>query len=225
MDDILFLIDMNWKDCHLKEYLQISGYRITEIDINDVEVIDKNIAHKDLIMIVCENAVEYFERCEKLRAFTEIPIMVISKTDDEWAKIKMFRSGADDYMSEPFQEMALIARMQARIKQFKRLTRFFGYIKTRDMVIEALNRKVYLNDYEVDLTIKEFDVLLYLAQRGNSAVSREELFTAVWSSKITDGYVETVTTYVMKLRQKIEEDPDNPKYIETVWGVGYRFVL
>lgn len=225
MDDILLLYDANWEDCHLKEYLQISGYRITEIDINDVEAGDRNIAHKDLILLVCENAVQYFDKCAELRAFTEIPIVVISKTDDEWAKIKMFRSGADDYMAEPFQEMALIARMQARIKQFKRLTRFFGYIKTRDMVIEALNRKVYIDDTEIDLTIKEFDVLLYMAQRANAAVSREELYTSVWHSKIADGYAETVTTYVMKLRQKIEEDPDNPKYIETVWGVGYRFVL
>ena len=225
MDDILFLLDANWKDCHLKEYLQISGYRITEMNINDVEECDKNIVHKDLILIVCENAINYFDKCAELRSFTEIPIMVVSKTNDEWAKIKMFRSGADDYMTEPFQEMALIARMQARIKQFKRLTRYFGYIKTRDMIIEALNRKVFINDNEVDLTIKEFDVLLYLAQRPNSAVTREELYNAVWRSKVSDGNVETVTTYVMKLRQKIEEDPDNPKYIETVWGVGYRFVL
>jgi DNA-binding response OmpR family regulator len=121
--------------------------------------------------------------------------------------------------------MALIARIQAHIKQFRRLTRFFGYIKTRDLVIEALSRRVYINDIEVNLTFKEFDILLYMAQRPNSAVTREELYTAVWSQKLIQGYADTITTYIMRLRQKIEVDPDNPKYLETIWGVGYRFVL
>lgn len=225
MDDVLMMYDLQWEDCHLKEYLQVGGYRITEMNIFDVELFKKNSIHKDIVLVICAKPSEYFDLCREIRACTQLPIMIISKTDDEWSKIMMFRSGADDYLAEPIQEMALIARIQAHIKQFRRLTRFFGYIKTRDLVIEALSRRVYINDIEVNLTFKEFDILLYMAQRPNSAVTREELYTAVWSQKLIQGYADTITTYIMRLRQKIEVDPDNPKYLETIWGVGYRFVL
>ena len=101
----------------------------------------------------------------------------------------------------------------------------FGHIKVKDLVIEALNRRIYIKNEEVLLTAKEFDILLYLAQHANIAVPKDELYVAVWKQKAVEGIGGTLATYVKKLRQKIEVDPDNPQYIETVWGVGYRFIM
>ena len=225
MGDILLLYDSKCENSYLSDYLQVGGYRVTEISMDEEQLIEKRMFNKDIILVLCEDASCYSDKCHELRLNTEIPIMVISNIDDEWTKVKLFRSGVDDYIAEPFQGMALIARIQARIDQFRRLTRFSGYIKTRDLVIEAFNRRVFVNEIEINLTIKEFDILLYLAQRPNSVVTREELYNAVWSQRGVEGYAEAITTYVMRLRQNIEEDQDNPQYIETIWGVGYRFVL
>ena len=224
-NDVLLLMDARWEDCHIKDYLSISKYKVCEIDILDEANYEKSIAHKNIIILVCENVKLFFDKVEKIRAYTDIPVMVVSRTDDEWEKIKIFQLGADDYIAGDFSELALIARIQARIAQFRRLTRLFGHIKVRDMVIEALNRRVYVKNEEVILTAKEFDILLYFAQHGNMTVTKEEIYTAVWKQKPIDSSVGIITTYVKKLRQKIETNPEAPQYIETVWGVGYRFVM
>ena len=224
MDDVLMLKDMRWEDCYIKDYLCISGYRVVEMDIRDEDNFEKNLAHKDVVILACENARFFFDKVEKVRLYTEIPLMVVAKTDDEWARIKVFQLGADDYITVPFQEMAFIARVQARIDQFRRLTRLFGHIRVRDLIIESLNRKVYLNNEEIIMTVKEFDILLYLAQHGNIPVAKDELYYAVWKQKAVEGTSGAVSTYVKRVRQKIEKDPFNPQYIETVWGVGYRFI-
>lgn len=219
------LKDEQWDDCHIKDYLNIGRYRVFEIDINNEDDFEKSVLHKDIVILVCNNARMFFDKVERIRAYTEIPVMVVSRMDDEWARIKIFQIGADDYIAGEFSEMALIARIQARIEQFRRLTRLFGRIKVRDLVIESLNRRIYIDNEEVLLTVKEFDILLYLAQHGNTAVTKDELYVAVWKQKACDGIGGTIATYVKKLRQKIEADPDNPQYIETVWGVGYRFIM
>ena len=225
MDDVLILRDARWEDCHIKDYLSISGYRVVEIDIHDEKNFEKNLAHKDIVVLVCEGASAFFDEIERIRLHTEMPLIIIAKTDDDWARIKVFQLGADDYITAPFQEMALIARIQARIDQFRRLTKLFGHIRVRELSIEALNRKVYRNNEEVIMTVKEFDILLYLARHGNTPVSKDELYNAVWKQKAVDGVGGSVSTYVKRVRQKIEPDPDNPQYIETVWGIGYRFIL
>ncbi|MBR1597948.1 MAG: response regulator transcription factor [Lachnospiraceae bacterium] len=225
MDDVLLLKDELWEDCHIKDYLNISKYNVFEISIQDEKDFEKSMLHKEIVILACDNARMFFDKVERIRNYTEIPIMVISRIDDEWSKIKIFQLGADDYIAGKFNEMELIARIQARIEQFRRLTKLFGYIKVKDLVIEALNRRAYIKNEEVLLTAKEFDILVYLAQHGNSAVTKEELYTAVWKEKVVDGFSNTVVTYVKKVRQKIEPDPDNPQYIETVWGIGYRFIM
>jgi DNA-binding response OmpR family regulator len=222
--EILVVYDSEWKECHFQDYLQISGYKVTLVNINSDEDFDSLVFHKDVVIILCRDAGLYFDICREYRRYTDVPIMVISESNDEWTKIKMFQSGVDDYISEPYQEMALIARIQARCEQYRRLTSYFGCVKTDDIVIEAIYRRVYRHNQEVFLTMKEFNVLFYLAQRKSIVVTKEELYKEVWNQNVVDNYSETVTTYIMRLRQKIEDDPDNPKHIETVWGVGYRFV-
>ncbi|MGN0153980.1 MAG: response regulator transcription factor [Lachnospiraceae bacterium] len=224
MYHILLLHEMQEGDCRVKEYLQLSGFEVTEFDARTEIKFEREIKQKDLVLLICEEVEMYFYLCEKLRIITEIPIVVLTKSDDEWAKIKMFQLGVDDYLVEPCQRGELIARIQARIQQYKRLTRVFGYIQVRGLTIEVLNRKVFLNDKEILLTVKEFDVLLYLAQRANIVVKKEELYMAIWKDDLGEGFYNSVASYVKKIREKIEPNPESPKYIETIWGIGYRFV-
>ena len=113
--------------------------------------------------------------------------------------------------------------MQAHIARYRRLTRPFGYIRVRGLCIEVLSRRVLLDNEEVFFTAREFDVLLYLAQRADEVVSKQDLYIAVWEDQLGDGYYNSVSAYIKKIRKKIERDPENPQYIETIWGIGYRF--
>jgi DNA-binding response OmpR family regulator len=216
--------DNNWEECRVVEYLKISNFKVTEVSSEEKEL-DYLLPGKALVLVVSKDSAVCFEKCEQLRKSTEIPIIVVSDADDEWTRIKMLQMGADDYITTPYREMILVATVQTRIEQFRRLTRIFGYIRVRELVIEVMNRRVFLAGKEVPLTIKEFDVLVYLAQRPDKIISREEIYNAVWRDKCSDCSVYGVSTYVKKLRKKIEDDYDNPQYIETVWGVGYRFVM
>ena len=225
MNDVLMLVDNEWKNSHVKDYLRISGFVITELDIRKPDGFDRLLLHKDIVLLVCEHAEYYLAVCRRLRSYTEIPIVVVTQSNDEWTRVKMYEQGADDYLTEPIQQIVLIAQLQARIVQYKRLTRLFGYIQVRDLTIEVMNRKAYLKTRPINLTIKEFDVLLYMIQHANEVVTREDIYSAVWKSSSEVGVNSSVPTYMKKIRKKIEDDPDNPQYLETIWGIGYRFVM
>lgn len=225
MNDVLMLVDNEWEECHVKDYLRISGFAVTELDIKKPDGFDRLLLHKELVLIVCEHAEYYLAICKRLRSYTEIPIVIITRSNDEWTRVRMYEQGADDYMTEPIQQVVLIAQLHARIIQYRRLTRLFGYVQVRNLIIEVMNRKVYLDGEPVELTIKEFDVLLYMVQHPNEVVTREDIYTSVWKSSNEVGINCSVPTYMKKLRKKIEIDPDNPQFIETIWGVGYRFVM
>lgn len=223
MYHILLLHDMQGEPCKLKDYLQLSGYDVMEGGLNRMSESEKKIQNADLILLYCNEVSLHFEVCEKIRAHTQVPVIVLSKTDDEWEKIKMFQSGADDYLVEPFKQGEIVARVQAHISRYKRLTRPFGRIQVRELSIEVLSRRVLINNEEVFFTAREFDVLLYLAQRANEVVRKEDLYAAVWEDELGEGYYGSVSAYIKKIRRKIEVNPESPKFIETIWGIGYRF--
>lgn len=220
---IFLLHEIPEEYCRIKDYLQLSGCEVTEGIIKQYPEFEEVIQTVNLVLMSCDDVEAGFKACEGIREMTQIPIIVLSKNDDEWVKIKMFQSGADDYLVEPFAQGELMARIRAHIMRYKRLTRPFGYIKVRGLEIEAFSRKVLLDGREIDMTLKEFDVLLYLAQCPNQVVTKEEIYEAVWKDELGQGYYNSVAVHVKRIRRKIEEDPENPKYIETVWGVGYRF--
>lgn len=220
---IFLLHEMQGEYCRTKDYLQLSGCEVMEGELCQVPRYEESIQEMDLVLLSCDYAETGFEVCEKVREMTQVPIIVLSKNNDEWAKIKMFQSGADDYLVEPFSQGELMARIKAHILRYKRLTRPFGYIQVRGLEIETISRRVLLDGKEVSMTLKEFDVLLYLAQCPNRVITKKELYGAVWKDELGEGYYNSVAVHVKRIRKKIEEDPENPKYIETVWGVGYRF--
>lgn len=211
------------KNSRICGYLRLSGCKVLEGEVSKAAEYEKMIQESDLVLIHNGQAEESIEICEYLRMFTQIPIIALSEKNDEWDKIRLFQAGLDDYIVEPFLQGELIARIQAHINRYRRLTRPFGYIENKSLVIESLDRRVLLSGVEIFMTVKEFDLLLYLAKRPNQVIAKEEIYTEVWKDEIGEGYYNAVAAYINRIRKKIESDPGNPQYIETVWGIGYRF--
>ena len=167
-----------------------------------------------------------FAVCRRLRTETEIPVLMVSARKDDIDKIRGLGLGADDYITKPFSPGELVARVKSHINRYERLTeheRKPAGISVRGLRIESDSRRVFLNDTEMILTGKEFDVLLMLASNPNRVYTKEEIFSRNWGDSFGD--ITTVTVHIRKIREKIEYDPSNPQYIETIWGVGYRFTV
>ena len=222
---ILLLHEQPGDGSRVKDYVQLSGYEVLEGDLQHIDRIWEILHRCKLVLLECNKVEVYYKVCSRIREMTQVPIMVLSDCDGEWEKIKMFEAGADDYLTAPYQQTELVARIRAHIDRYHRLTRPFGYIKIRDLKINVFERRVYMKDEMVFLRLKEFDILLYLAQRPNRVVTKEDIYMAVWKDdQVIDNFYNTVAVHVKRVREKIEEDIENPQYIQTVWGVGYRFL-
>ncbi|MBQ9480010.1 MAG: response regulator transcription factor [Selenomonadaceae bacterium] len=181
----------------------------------------------DLILLdVMLPGLDGFNVCKKLRAELETPILLVSAKREDIDKIRGLGLGADDYIVNPFSPSELIARVKAHIARYERLT---GSKATVENVMRAggleINvdaRRVFVDGREIKLTNLEFELLNFLAQHPNVVFNREVLFERIWGLEAL-GDSATVTVHVNRLRDKIEPDPNRPKYIETVWGAGYRF--
>lgn len=220
---ILLLEEERDQSCRIRDYLQISGFSVREVEIEsgvDYSVVTKRV---DIVVLFCKHSERLFHVCEEVRNVTLIPILILSENSDEWAKIRMFQAGADDYLIDPVPQGELIARVKANVACYRRLTRPFGYIKVRGLEIEVFTRKVKVEGVPVKLTAREFDLLLFLAQNSEHVFTKNDLYNAIWKEENSESYYNAVAVYIKRLRNKIEEDPENPQYIETIWGVGYRF--
>lgn len=220
---ILLLYEEPEKTCRLSDYLQLSGCGVVSEKLDAAVDCRELLQRADLVLFCCDKVEQYVETCEKIRQITQIPVIVLSGNTDEWMKIKMFRCGADDYLADSCSQGELMARIQSHIARYRRLTRPFGYIQTKDLEIEVAARRVFVRGEEVMMTVKEFDILLYLAQRPNEVVPKEKIYAEVWQDEIGEGYYNSVAVYIRRIREKIERDSESPQLVETVWGVGYRF--
>ena len=169
-----------------------------------------------------------FEICKLIREKKNTPIIMVSAKKEDIDKIRGLGLGADDYMTKPFSPSELVARVKAHLSRYKRLTsagqETNEVIEIRDLVIDKTARRVILAGEEKTFTTKEFDLLTFLAEHPNHVYSKEELFKKIWEMESV-GDIATVTVHIKKIREKIEENTSKPKYIETIWGVGYRFRL
>ena len=167
-----------------------------------------------------------FDICRIIRDKKNTPIIIVSAKKDDIDKIRGLGLGADDYMTKPFSPSELVARVKAHLARFERLTstnkQQNEMIEIRGLKIDKTARRVYVNSEEKSFTTKEFDLLCFLAQNPNHVYSKEELFKEIWEMD-SIGDIATVTVHIKKIREKIEESTSNPQYIETIWGVGYRF--
>ncbi|WP_410771290.1 response regulator transcription factor [Fontibacillus sp. BL9] len=168
-----------------------------------------------------------FELCSQIRQAKEVPILIVSAKKEEIDKIRAFNLGADDYVTKPFSPSELVARAKAHLTRYERL---LGKqeplqrpeIHIRGLVIDKAAHRVYVRNREVPFTTREFSLLEFLATHPNRVFSKNELFERIWGMD-SNGDIATVTVHIRRLREKIEADPSNPQYIETVWGAGYRF--
>lgn len=168
-----------------------------------------------------------FEICRRLREVKDTPVIIISALADDIDKVRGLGLGADDYMTMPFSPSELVARVKGHIQRYERLVGSREkprpeLLRVRGLEIDREARRVWVNGREKAMTGKEYDLLLFLAEHPDTVFSKDRLFDNVWGMEAC-GDVSTVTVHIKHIRDKIEIDPDHIQYIETVWGVGYRF--
>ena len=167
-----------------------------------------------------------FQVCEKVRAVKDIPIIIVSARKDDIDKIRGLGLGADDYMTKPFSASEMVARVKAHLSRYNRLIGVSrensGILDIHGLQIDPGARRVFVNGEERAFTTKEFDLLYFLASHPNRVFTKAELFKEIWKMDSV-GDIATVTVHIKKIREKIEMNSAKPQYIETIWGVGYRF--
>jgi len=210
-----------------RDYFEINGFDVDIEKRGDVGLKKAKDMKYDLIVLdIMLPGLDGFEILKQLRNTSDIPVLMVSAKKEDIDKIRGLGLGADDYITKPFSPGELVARVKAHISRYERLIgnneQRQEEIKIRGLMIDKTSRKVYVNSKEVMLTTKEFDLLVFLASNPNRVFSKEELFDKIWDMD-SIGDIATVTVHIRKIREKIELDPSNPQYIETVWGAGYRF--
>jgi DNA-binding response OmpR family regulator len=211
----------------IKDYLKASDYE-TEYSQNgtDAYSLFQNKSIDLAILDLMLPGIDGFELCRRIRKESNIPIIILSAKKSDSDKILALGLGADDYIVKPFSPRELIARIKSIFRRVDELSNYNpsqDLIEVHDLKVDTLGHSVTLKEDKVDLSVKEYDILLFLINHPNQALSREKIFNKVWGYD-NYGDINTVTVHVRKLREKIEEDPSNPKYIETVWGIGYKFI-
>lgn len=210
-----------------KDYLELSGFTV-EIENTGEGGLAKALSGDfDLFILdLMLPGVDGFEICRKVRETRNTPIIMVSAKKDDIDKIRGLGLGADDYMTKPFSPSELVARVKAHLSRYERLTSSNtpenDIIEIRGLKIDKTARRVYVNGEEKTFTTKEFDLLTFLAQNPNHVYTKDELFQNIWDME-SIGDIATVTVHIKKIREKVELDTSNPQYIETIWGVGYRF--
>ncbi len=170
--------------------------------------------------------IDGFEICRKVREVKNIPVLMVSARKEDIDKIRGLGLGADDYITKPFSPSELVARVKAHLARYERLVgcaeKKNQKIIIRNFEIDKESRRVWYENNEIIFTGKEFDVFVFLAENPNRVFSREELFDKIWGMDAC-GDISTVTVHIKKVREKVEIDSSKPQYIETIWGIGYRF--
>ena len=210
-----------------KDYLELSGFEVDMEHSGDTGL-DKALKNDfDLIILdLMLPGMDGFEICRRIREQKNIPVLMVSAKKEDIDKIRGLGMGADDYITKPFSPSELVARVKAHLARYERL--IGSAVKTNDVIeirglkIDKTARRVYVNGEEKAFTTKEFDLLTFLAENPNHVFKKEELFNKIWDMESV-GDIATVTVHIKKIREKIEFNTSKPQYIETIWGVGYRF--
>lgn len=212
-----------------KDYLELSGFEV-DIESDGTQGL-KRALEQDYDMLVLDlmlPGTDGFEICKKVREQKNIPIIMVSAKKDDIDKIRGLGLGADDYMTKPFSPSELVARVKAHLARYERLmgagVKENSIVEIRGIRIDKTARRVYVNGEEKPFTTKEFDLLTFLAENPNHVFTKDELFREIWDME-SIGDIATVTVHIKKIREKIEANTAKPQYIETIWGVGYRFKI
>lgn len=210
-----------------KDYLELSGFEVEIANNGDIGL--KKAMEEDFDLIILDlmlPGVDGFDICRQVRLEKNTPIIMVSAKKEDIDKIRGLGMGADDYITKPFSPSELVARVKAHLARYERLigtaVKSNEVIEIRGLKIDKTARRIYVNGEEKAFTTKEFDLLTFLAENPNHVFKKEELFNRIWDMESL-GDIATVTVHIKKIREKIEFNTSKPQYIETIWGVGYRF--
>ena len=207
------------------------------LEMNNFEIVMSQDGNEGLKLALSEDfdlvildlmlpGIDGYNICRKIREEKDISIIIVSAKKEDIDKIRGLGVGADDYLTKPFSPQELVARVKTHLRRYDALTskeiKPINEIRAGGLRIELDSRRVYIYEDEVILTNKEFDTLLLLAENPNIVFKKSAIFEKIWG---VDSYgdISTVAVHIRRIREKIEKDPSNPEYIETIWGVGYRF--
>lgn len=226
MSKILIIEDEDMLANLEKDYLEMSDFQVAVEASGDTGLKEALNGNYDLVILdIGLPVMDGFEICKKIREKKNIPIVIVSGKKDEIDIVRGLGLGADDYVVKPFSPNELVARVKAHLACYERLAgkqEENNIIEIRKLRIDKTARRVFLDNKEKNFTTKEFDLLTFLAENPNHVFSKEELFRKIWDMESV-GDIATVTVHIKKIREKLEKDSTKLQYIETIWGVGYRF--
>lgn len=212
-----------------RDYLELSGFE-TECAYDGVDGLNKALAggHDLILLDLMLPGLDGFTICKKLKEKIDIPILMVTARTQDIDKIRGLGFGADDYIEKPFSPSVLVARIKANLAQYERLKpaekKNESVVSAGPFVMDSDARTAFVDGRELSLKNKEFELLLFLLRHPNQVFSREDLYEMIWGLESMGDNI-TVAVHVNRLREKIEKDPSNPEYIQTVWGVGYRLKI
>ena len=209
------------------DYLVLAGFEVDIAATGGDGIAMGRSGHYDLILLdLMLPGVDGFSVCRTLRGTLDIPILMVTARQEDIDKIKGMGMGADDYITKPFSPNVLVARIKANLAQYDRLknsgSRDRARISLGSVTPHTDTRRVFVDGTEVPLKNKEFELLYFLMSNADIVFSREALYERIWGYDAL-GDNATVAVHINRLREKIERDPSKPRYIQTVWGAGYRF--
>lgn len=212
-----------------KDYLEMSEYLVF-VETNGEAGLSR-LETEDISLVLTEWELQDMtgsEVCKKIKEEKTIPVIFVSQKNEETDIVRAFSAGADDYISKPFRPAELVARTKAHLHCYKTLLQIReerdNVIEFSNLYIDKTQHLVRVDGEEINFSTKEFELLCLLAEHPNRVFSREEIFKELWNSDFI-GELATVTVHIKKLRSKLKDDSNQPRFIETVWGSGYRFKM
>lgn len=228
MADKILIVDDEEEIANLLElYLHNEGYEVYKFynGSDALHCIENNQIDMAVLDVMLPD-IDGFRICQKIREDFFFPVIMLTAKGEDMDKIMGLTLGADDYITKPFNPLEVVARVKTQLRRYKRYnqvqeTKEVLEYDIRGLIINKETHKVYLYKELLDLTPIEFDILWYLCTKQGKVVSSEELFEAVWKEKYINNN-NTVMAHIARLREKLKESTKNPKFIKTVWGVGYQ---
>ena len=226
----VLIVDDDSNICELlRLYLEKDGFDTVIANDGEAAIVKYNLEEPDLILLdVMMPKLDGWQVCRTIRKSSSVPIIMLTAKGETFDKILGLDLGADDYVTKPFDSKELVARVKANISQYRRIKdtdqKTERTIEYGDISINPLTHRVYVKGREIELKNKEYELLLFFMNNIDIVFNKDQLYENVWGFDAL-GENSTVAVHINRLREKIEEDPGNPKYLQTVWGAGYRFKL
>lgn len=226
MEKILIIEDDRDIAAIERDYLELAGYSVVLVEDGNLGLEEGLSGRYDLILLdLMLPSIDGFQICRQLRSRLDIPIIMVTAKREDIDKIRGLGLGADDYVDKPFSPSVLVARVRSQLSRYQRLKGSPGgntEISVRDVTLNTETHRCFVKGREIMLKNKEYEVLLFLMSNVDRVYTKEELYEKIWGFDAM-GDNATVAVHINRLREKMEDDPSHPQYIQTVWGAGYRF--